>query len=130
MTYYGAQKAVPNYNVMGVAKAALESSVRYLAADFGARQIRVNAVSAGPVKTLAAAGIADLRVMLNLNELQSPLQRNVTVDDIGKTALYLLSDLASGVTGETVFVDGGYHVNGMININKAHETARVLSELK
>ena len=113
LSYYGAQKAFPNYNVMGVAKAALEASVRYLACDFGARAIRVNAISAGPIKTLAASGISDLRQMLKMNEMQSPLKRNMTITDVGKTALYLLSDLSSGVTGQTIFADGGYSITGM-----------------
>ncbi|MEM7665463.1 MAG: enoyl-ACP reductase FabI [Pseudomonadota bacterium] len=113
LTYYGAEKVVPHYNVMGVAKAALETSVKYLANDLGPRAIRVNAISAGPVKTLAASGIGDFRYILKWNELNSPLRRNITIDDVGGSALYFLSDLASGVTGETHHVDGGYHVVGM-----------------
>ncbi len=113
MTYYGAERIMPHYNVMGVAKAALESSVRYLAEDLGKDGIRANAISAGPIKTLAASGIGDFRYILKWNELNSPLRRNVTIDDVGKSALYLLSDLASGVTGETHHVDAGYHVVGM-----------------
>ncbi|MGY6550798.1 MAG: enoyl-ACP reductase FabI [Erythrobacter sp.] len=113
LSYYGAEKVVPHYNVMGVAKAALETSVKYLANDLGPRNIRVNAISAGPIKTLAASGIGDFRYILKWNELNSPLRRNVTIDDVGGAALYLLSDLASGVTGETHHVDGGYHVIGM-----------------
>ena len=101
---------IPHYNVMGVAKAALEASVRYLAADLGAKNIRVNAISAGPIKTLAASGIGDFRYILRWNELNSPLRRNVTIDDVGKSGLYFLSDLASGVTGECLHVDSGYHV--------------------
>ncbi|TRD11422.1 enoyl-ACP reductase FabI [Erythrobacter insulae] len=113
LTYYGAEKVVPHYNVMGVAKAALETSVKYLANDLGPRNIRVNAISAGPVKTLAASGIGDFRYILKWNELNAPLRRNITIDDVGGSGLYLLSDLSSGVTGETHHVDGGYHVVGM-----------------
>lgn len=113
LTYYGAEKVVPHYNVMGIAKAALEASVRYLAVDFGGRGIRVNALSAGPVKTLAASGIGDFRYILKWNELNSPLKRNTSLDDVGGAALYLLSDLASGTTGEVLHVDSGYHVVGM-----------------
>ena len=113
LTYYGAERVMPHYNVMGVAKAALEASVRYLAEDLGKDGIRVNAISAGPIKTLAASGIGDLRYILKWNELNSPLRRNVTTEDVGKSALYLLSDLGSGVTGETHHVDAGYHVVGM-----------------
>jgi enoyl-[acyl-carrier protein] reductase I len=113
LTYYGAEKVVPHYNVMGVAKSALETSVRYLANDLGPRNIRVNAISAGPIKTLAASGIGDFRYILKWNELNSPLRRNVTIDDVGGASLYLLSDLSSGVTGETHHVDAGYHVVGM-----------------
>jgi len=113
LTYYGAEKVIPHYNVMGVAKAALETSVKYLANDLGPRNIRVNAISAGPVKTLAASGIGDFRYILKWNEYNSPLRRNITIDDVGGSGLYLLSDLASGVTGETHHVDGGYHVVGM-----------------
>jgi enoyl-[acyl-carrier protein] reductase I len=104
---------MPHYNVMGVAKAALESSVRYLAADLGGKQIRVNAISAGPIKTLAASGISDFRYILKWNELNTPLRRNVTIDEIGDTAAYLLSDLSRGVTGEIHHVDAGYHIVGM-----------------
>jgi enoyl-[acyl-carrier protein] reductase I len=113
LSYYGAEKVVPHYNVMGVAKAALETSVKYLANDLGPRNIRVNAISAGPIKTLAASGIGDFRYILKWNELNAPLRRNVTIDDVGGAGLYLLSDLASGVTGETHHVDAGYHVIGM-----------------
>ncbi len=113
LTYYGAEKVVPHYNVMGVAKAALESSVRYLANDLGPDGIRVNGLSAGPIKTLAASGIGDFRYILRWNELNAPLRRNVTIDDVGGSGLYLLSDLASGVTGEILHVDAGYHVVGM-----------------
>jgi len=113
LTYYGAEKVMPHYNVMGVAKAALETSVRYMAMDLGPKAIRVNALSAGPIKTLAASGIGDFRYILKWNELNSPLRRNVTQEDIGKAGLYLLSDLSSGVTGECHHVDCGYHVVGM-----------------
>lgn len=113
LTYYGAEKVVPHYNVMGVAKAALETSVQYLANDLGPRNIRVNAISAGPIKTLAASGIGDFRYILKWNELNSPLRRNVTIDDVGGSGLYFLSDLSSGVTGEVHHVDAGYHVVGM-----------------
>ena len=113
LTYYGAEKVVPHYNVMGVAKAALEASVRYLANDLGPDGIRVNAISAGPIKTLAASGIGDFRYILKWNELNSPLRRNVTIEDVGGAGLYMLSDLSSGVTGEVHHVDGGYHVVGM-----------------
>ena len=113
LTYYGAEKVVPHYNVMGVAKAALEASVRYLAVDLGRRNIRVNAISAGPVKTLAASGIGDFRYILKWNELNAPLKRNTTLDDVGGAGLYLLSDLGQGTTGEVLHVDSGYHVVGM-----------------
>jgi enoyl-[acyl-carrier protein] reductase I len=113
LTYYGAERVMPHYNVMGVAKAALEASVRYLAADLGERNIRVNSLSAGPVKTLAASGIGDFRYILKWNAYNSPLKRNVSLDDIGGSGVYLLSDLSSGVTGETHHVDCGYHVVGM-----------------
>ncbi len=113
LTYYGAEKVMPHYNVMGVAKAALEASVKYMAMDLGPRGIRVNALSAGPIKTLAASGIGDFRYIMKWNELNSPLRRNVTQTDVGKSALYLLSDLSSGVTGENLHVDAGYHVVGM-----------------
>ncbi|WP_343348215.1 enoyl-ACP reductase FabI [Sphingomicrobium sp. XHP0239] len=113
LTYYGAEKVIPHYNVMGVAKAALETSTQYLAADLGPEGIRVNAISAGPIKTLAASGIGDFRYILKWNEYNSPLRRNVTIEDVGGSALYLLSDLASGVTGEVLHVDAGYHVVGM-----------------
>ena len=113
LTYYGAEKVMPHYNVMGVAKAALESSVRYLAADLGDSKIRVNSLSAGPIKTLAASGIGDFRYILKWNQYNSPLRRNVTLDDVGGCGIYLLSDLSAGVTGETHHVDCGYHVVGM-----------------
>ncbi|WP_420859328.1 enoyl-ACP reductase FabI [Marivivens marinus] len=113
LTYYGAEQVMPHYNVMGVAKAALEASVRYLAEDFGKDGIRVNAISAGPIKTLAASGIGDFRYILKWNEYNSPLRKNVTINEVGGSALYLLSDLSTGVTGETHHVDAGYHVVGM-----------------
>lgn len=113
LSYYGAEKVVPHYNVMGVAKAALETSVRYLAADLGEKNIRVNAISAGPVKTLAASGIGDFRYILKWNEYNSPLKRNTTIEDVGGAGLYLLSELGQGTTGEVLHVDSGYHVVGM-----------------
>ncbi|NCO21272.1 MAG: enoyl-ACP reductase FabI [Rhodobacterales bacterium] len=113
LTYYGAEKVMPHYNVMGVAKAALEASVKYLAEDLGKDGIRVNAISAGPIKTLAASGIGDFRYIMKWNEYNSPLRRNVTQEEVGKAALYLLSDLGSGTTGENLHVDAGYHVVGM-----------------
>ena len=113
LTYYGAEQVMPHYNVMGVAKAALEASVKYLAEDLGKDGIRVNAISAGPIKTLAASGIGDFRYIMKWNEYNSPLRRNVTTEDVGKSALYLLSDLGSGVTGENLHVDAGYHIVGM-----------------
>lgn len=127
MTYFGSEKVLPNYNVMGVAKAALEASVMYLARDLGQQNIRVNAVSAGPIKTLAASGVGDFRVILNWNEYNAPLMRNVTIEDVGKSAVYLLSDLASGVTGETVHVDCGYNKVGMLNIDSASQLADMLT---
>jgi enoyl-[acyl-carrier protein] reductase I len=113
LSYYGAEKVIPHYNVMGVAKAALETSVKYLAMDLGPENIRVNAISAGPIKTLAASGIGDFRYIMKWNEYNSPLRRNVTIEDVGGSALYFLSDLSSGVTGEVHHVDAGYHVVGM-----------------
>jgi enoyl-[acyl-carrier protein] reductase I len=113
LSYYGAEKVIPHYNVMGLAKAALETSVKYLAMDLGPENIRVNAISAGPIKTLAASGIGDFRYILKWNEYNSPLRRNVTIEDVGGAGLYLLSDLASGVTGEIHHVDAGYNVVGM-----------------
>src|SRR3954466_15188948 len=115
LTYYGAEKWMPHYNVMGIAKAALEASVRYLAADLGPQNIRVNAISAGPIKTLAASGIGDFRYILRWNEYNSPLRRTVTIDEVGDTAAYLASDMARGMTGEILHVDAGYHVVGMKN---------------
>jgi len=126
LTYYGAERVMPHYNVMGVAKAALESSVRYLAADLGELGIRVNAISAGPIRTLAASGIGDFRYILKWNEYNSPLHRNVTIDQVGGAALYLLSDLSSGVTGEVHHVDSGYHVVGMMSTEKAPQLAELL----
>ena len=113
LTYYGAEKWMPHYNVMGIAKAALEASVWYLAADLGVKNIRVNAISSGPIKTLAAAGIADLRYIFKWNEYNSPLRRNVTIEDVGEAGVYLLSDMSRGVTGEVHHVDAGYHIVGM-----------------
>jgi len=115
LTYYGAEKWMPHYNVMGVAKAALEASVRYLAADLGEKAIRVNAISAGPIKTLAAAGIGDFRYILKWNEYNSPMRRTVSIDEVGDTGVYLASDLSRGVTGEVLHVDAGYHIVGMKN---------------
>jgi len=113
LTYGGSTRVLPNYNVMGVAKAALEASVRYLAADFGSRRIRVNAISAGPIRTLAGAGIAEQRDMLKFQQLHSPLRRTVTIGEVGGSALYLLSDLSTGVTGEIHYVDSGYNIISM-----------------
>ena len=113
LTYYGSEKVMPHYNVMGVAKAALEASVRYLAEDLGKKQIRINSISAGPIKTLAASGIGDFRYILKWNEYNSPLRRNVTIDEVGNSALYLLSDMGKAVTGECLHVDAGYHIVGM-----------------
>ncbi|MBN8522152.1 MAG: enoyl-ACP reductase FabI [Alphaproteobacteria bacterium] len=129
LTYYGAERVMPHYNVMGVAKAALEASVRYLAADLGPRNIRVNAISAGPIKTLAASGIGDFRYILKWNELNSPLRRNVTIEDVGRSGLFLLSDLGSGVTGEVLHVDSGYHTVGMCSVDSAAETAELLQSI-
>ena len=125
LTYYGAEKVMPHYNVMGVAKAALEASVRYLAADLGRNNIRVNAISAGPIKTLAASGIADFRYILRWNEYNSALRRTVTIEEVGASGLYFLSDLSRGVTGEVHHVDAGYHVQGM-----KHEDAPDISVAK
>lgn len=130
LTYYGAERVMPHYNVMGVAKAGLEASVRYLAADLGPKDIRVNAISAGPIKTLAASGIGDFRYILKWNELNSPLRRNVTIEDVGRSGLFLLSDLGSGVTGEVLHVDSGYHTVGMCSVDSAVETAELLSSIK
>jgi len=127
LTYYGAERVMPHYNVMGVAKAALEASVRYLAADLGDQGIRVNAISAGPIKTLAFAGIGDGRYILKWNELNSPLKRNVTTDEVGNAGLFLLSDLGAGVTGEVMHVDAGYHVVGMIKTSSAKQLSELLA---
>ncbi|MBX6320647.1 MAG: enoyl-ACP reductase FabI [Rhodospirillaceae bacterium] len=127
LTYFGAERVMPHYNVMGVAKAALEASVRYLAADLGPRNIRVNAISAGPIKTLAASGIGDFRYILKWNELNSPLKRNVTIDQVGNAALYLLSRLADGVTGEVHHVDSGYNIIGMLRTDAVPEVATMLA---
>ncbi len=129
LTYYGAERVMPHYNVMGVAKAALEASVRYLANDLGPDNIRVNAISAGPIKTLAASGIGDFRYILKWNEYNSPLRRNVTIEEVGNSGLFLLSDLGSGVTGEVLHVDSGYHTVGMCSVDTAAETAELLSGL-
>lgn len=129
LTYYGAERVMPHYNVMGVAKAALEASVRYLAVDLGAGGIRVNAISAGPIKTLAASGIGDFRYILKWNELNSPLRRNVTIDEVGGAGLYLLSDLGAGVTGEVHHVDCGYHTVGMVAVDAAEEVSQLLASL-
>ncbi len=129
LTYYGAERVMPHYNVMGVAKAALEASVRYLAADLGQDNIRVNAISAGPIKTLAASGIGDFRYILKWNEYNSPLRRNVTLEQVGGAALYLLSDLATGVTGEVHHVDCGYHSVGMMAVDAAPQVAELLKTL-
>jgi enoyl-[acyl-carrier protein] reductase I len=115
LSYLGAERWTPHYNVMGVAKAALEASVRYLAADLGPQNMRVNAISAGPIRTLASSGIGDFRYILKWNQYNSPLRRNVTIEDVGAAGMYLLSDLASGVTGEVHHVDTGYHIQGMKN---------------
>ncbi len=129
LTYYGAERVMPHYNVMGVAKAGLEASVRYLATDLGPNNIRVNAISAGPIKTLAASGIGDFRYILKWNELNSPLRRNVTIEDVGRSGLFLLSDLGSGVTGEVLHVDSGYHTVGMVQVDSAAETAELLQSI-
>ena len=129
LSYLGAARVMPHYNVMGVAKAALEASVRYLAMDLGPQKIRVNGISAGPIKTLAASGIGDFRAILRWNELNAPLRRNITTDDVGKSGMYLLSDLASGVTGEIHYVDGGYNVTGMIATDAASGNAELMASL-
>jgi enoyl-[acyl-carrier protein] reductase I len=130
LSYLGAEKYVPNYNVMGVAKAALEASIHYIAFDLGAQNIRVNAISAGPVRTLAAAGIGDFRQIFGWVENNSALCRNITIDDVGKTGMFLCSDLASGVTGEVIHVDAGYNMNGMINPKNALKSAELLATFK
>ncbi len=129
LSYYGAERVMPHYNVMGVAKAALEASVRYLAADLGGEGIRVNAISAGPIKTLAASGIGDFRYILKWNEYNAPLKRNVTIQEVGGSALYLLSDLGSGVTGEVHHVDAGYHTVGMVSVENADKTGALLNSM-
>ncbi|WP_299441505.1 enoyl-ACP reductase FabI [uncultured Rhodospira sp.] len=130
LTYYGAEQVMPHYNVMGVAKAALEASVRYLANDLGPEGIRVNAVSAGPIRTLAASGIGDFRFILKWNEYNAPLRRNVTTDEVGNAAVYLLSDLGSGVTGEVHHVDSGYHTVGMVAPDSAPQIIELLGGFK
>jgi enoyl-[acyl-carrier protein] reductase I len=130
LTYYGAERVMPHYNVMGVAKAALEASVRYLAADLGHRGIRVNAISAGPIKTLAASGIGDFRHILKWNELNSPLQRNVSIEQVGSAGLYFLSEMSQGVTGEVHHVDSGYHVVGMLNTRSLSQVAELLQGIE
>ncbi|MDX2027979.1 MAG: enoyl-ACP reductase FabI [Alphaproteobacteria bacterium] len=127
LSYLGAERVMPHYNVMGVAKAALEASVRYLAADLGRSNIRVNAISAGPIKTLAASGIGDFRYILRWNEINAPLKRNVTTLEVGNAGLYLLSDLGTGVTGEIMHVDAGYHTIGMMAVDGAAEIMELLS---
>ena len=117
LSYYGAEKVIPHYNVMGIAKSALETSVKYLAVDLGKKNMRVNAISAGPIRTLAASGISDFRYILKWNEYNSPLERNITINDVGGAGVYLLSDLSSGTTGEVLHVDAGYNVIGMKNVN-------------
>jgi len=130
LTYYGAERVIPHYNVMGVAKAVLEASVRYLAADLGEQAIRVNAISAGPIKTLAFAGIGDSRYILKWNELNSPLKRNVEPKEVGNAGLYLLSDLGTGVTGEVLHVDAGYHIVGMVKTSSAKQIAELLGNFE
>jgi enoyl-[acyl-carrier protein] reductase I len=130
LTYYGAERVIPHYNVMGVAKAALEASVRYLAMDLGEQGIRVNAISAGPIKTLAFSGIGDARYILKWNELNSPLKRNVEPKEVGNAALYLLSDLGTAVTGEVMHVDAGYHVVGMVKTSSAKQIAELLGNFE
>ncbi|MFD1624551.1 enoyl-ACP reductase FabI [Azospirillum griseum] len=129
LSYYGAERVMPHYNVMGVAKAALEASVRYLAVDLGSKAIRVNAISAGPIKTLAASGIGDFRYILKWNELNAPLKRNVTIQEVGGAGLFLLSDLGTGVTGEVMHVDSGYHTVGMVAVDEAANVAQLLNSL-
>ena len=129
LSYLGAERTMPNYNVMGVAKAALEASVRYMAEDLGKQAIRVNAISAGPLKTLAASGIGDFRFILKWNELNAPLRRNVTLEEVGNSGLYFLSDLGRAVTGEIHHVDCGYHMIGLAAVDKVHESAQLLTTL-
>ena len=130
LTYLGSERGLPNYNIMGVAKAALEASVRYAAVDMGKQKVRVNAISSGPIKTLAASGIGDFRTILRWNELNAPLQRNVMQAEVGNTALSLLSDLGSAITGEVLHVDCGYNTIAMLNIDNAKESAEVLQEFE
>jgi enoyl-[acyl-carrier protein] reductase I len=130
LSYIGAERVMPHYNVMGVAKAALEASVRYLAVDLGGKNIRVNAISAGPIKTLAASGIGDFRYILKWNQLNSPLKRNTSLEEVGNAGVYLLSDLSNGVTGEVHHVDSGYHVVGMLAVDAASEVAEMLATFK
>ncbi|MBV8061010.1 MAG: enoyl-ACP reductase FabI [Alphaproteobacteria bacterium] len=127
LSYLGAERVMPHYNVMGVAKAALETSVKYLAVDLGAQNIRVNAISAGPIKTLAASGIGDFRYILKWNEINAPLKRNVTTAEVGNTGLYLLSDLGTGITGEVMHVDAGYHAIGMVAVDEAQQLSTLLA---
>jgi len=129
LTYFGAEKVMPHYNVMGIAKAALEASVRYLAEDLGKQKIRVNAISAGPIKTLAASGIGDFRFILKWNEFNTPLRRNVTIEEVGNAGLYFLSDLGRAVTGEVHHVDAGFHVVGLAAVDRAVESAQLLGTL-
>lgn len=128
LTYLGAERVLPNYNIMGVAKAALEASVRYAAVDLGRQNVRVNAISAGPIKTLAAAGIGDFRKILRWNELNAPLHKNVTQDEVGSMALALLSPMGLGITGENLHVDAGYHAIAMLDMENVQETGKMLSE--
>ncbi len=128
LTYIGAERVMPHYNVMGVAKAALEASVRYLSVDLGPKKVRVNAISAGPIKTLAASGIGDFRCILRWNEINAPLRKNVTTIEVGNTALYLLSDLGSGMTGEVLHVDAGYHNVGMLAVDEAEAIAHLMGD--
>jgi enoyl-[acyl-carrier protein] reductase I len=130
LTYFGAERVMPHYNVMGVAKAALEASVRYLADDLGRQGIRVNAMSAGPMKTLAASGIGDFRYILKWNQYNSPLRRNITLEDVGGAGIYLLSELSSGVTGEVHHVDSGFHVVGMLAVDAAKDVQEMLESFK
>lgn len=129
LSYLGAERVMPNYNVMGVAKAALETSVKYLASDLGPQAIRVNAISAGPVKTLASSGIAGMRYIVKWNELNAPLRRSTTIQDVGRAAVALISNLGQGITGEVVHVDSGYHVLGMVAVEEAGRSAEVLTQI-
>lgn len=129
LSYLGAERVMPHYNVMGVAKAALEASVRYLSVDLGGQNIRVNAISAGPIKTLAASGIGDFRYILKWNEINAPLKRNVTTTEVGNSGLYLLSDLSAGVTGEVLHVDAGYHNVGMIAVDETKQLADLIGNM-